>query len=72
VGALTSLCLWSGEGGKNGITLVRAMDPSAIIALGGVRVPMLGECAWLAIIMRHMMVVLAPATQAKARMGPRA
>ncbi len=48
------------------------MDVSAVIALGGVRVPALRECAQLAIIMRHMMVVVAPATQARARMGTRA
>jgi hypothetical protein len=41
--------------------MVRVMDTSAVIALGGVQVPMLGECTRLAIIMRHMMVVVAPA-----------
>jgi hypothetical protein len=36
------------------------MDMSAIITLGGVRKPMLGERAWLAIIIIYMMVVVAP------------
>jgi hypothetical protein len=35
---------------KNGIALVRAMDTSAVITLGGVQIPALGECAQLAII----------------------
>jgi hypothetical protein len=69
VGALISLCCSSREGGKNGIALVGAMDMSAIIALRGVRVSTLGECAQLAIIMRHMMVVVAPAAQVRVRMG---
>jgi hypothetical protein len=72
VGVLTSLCHWGGEGGKNIIVLVRAVDTSAIIALGGVRVPALGECDPLAIIMRYMMLIVAPASQARARMGTRA
>jgi hypothetical protein len=60
VGALTFLCRWSGEGGKNGILLVRAMVMSVIVILG-VKIAMLGECAWLEIIIGHMMVVVAPA-----------
>ncbi len=32
------LCLWSGEGGKDSIAFVRAMNVSAIVTLGGVRV----------------------------------
>jgi hypothetical protein len=35
------LCLQSGEGGKDSITFVRAMNVSAIITLRGVQVPML-------------------------------
>jgi hypothetical protein len=60
-GALTSLCRWSKEGGKNGIALVRAMDTSAVITLRGVQIPALGECARLAIIIIYMMVAIAPA-----------
>ncbi len=45
---------------------------SAVIALGKVRMPALGECTRLAIIMRHIMVVIIPAAQARARMGLRA
>ncbi len=41
LGALL-LCLQSGEGGKDRITFVQAMNASAVITLGGVRVPMLG------------------------------
>jgi hypothetical protein len=61
VGTLTFLCRWSREGGKNSIAPVRAMDTSTIITLGGVQIPMLGERAWLAIIIVYMMVVVAPA-----------
>ncbi len=61
MGALTSLCCWSRDGAKNSIPLVRVMDTSAIIALGGVQIPALGECAQLAITMTHMMTVVAPA-----------
>jgi hypothetical protein len=64
---LTFLCRWSGEGGKNGIALVRAIDMSAVIPLGGVQVPGLGEHALLAVILSHMMIVVAPAAQAKER-----
>jgi hypothetical protein len=38
------------------------MDMSAVITLEGVQTPMLGECAWLAIIIIYMMVVAAPAS----------
>jgi hypothetical protein len=61
VGALTCLCRWSGEGGKNGIALVRAMDTSAVITLGGAHTPVLGERTWLAIIIIYVVVVVAPA-----------
>ena len=46
---------------KNGITLVRAMDTSAAVTLGGVQVPVLGERTRLAVILSHMVVVIAPA-----------
>jgi hypothetical protein len=71
VDVLTFLCCWSGEGGKNGIALVKVMEMSAVIALKGVQIPPLGECAWLAIIINHMMVAVAPAAQARARQGTR-
>ena len=61
LGALV-LCLWSGEGGKNSVTFVRAMNASAIVTLRGVRVPALGCCAWLAIILINMMVVVVAPT----------
>ncbi len=51
MGALTFLCRWSREGGNNGIVLVEAMDTSAVITLGGVPIPALGECTWLAVIL---------------------
>jgi hypothetical protein len=54
VGVLAFLCRWSGEGGKNSIALVRAMDTLAVITLGGVQIPTLGELARLAIITSHM------------------
>jgi hypothetical protein len=72
MGTLTSLCHWSGEGGKNVIALVRAMDTSAVITLGGLRIPALGERAWLVIILSHMVIVIAPASQARARPRTRA
>ncbi len=37
------------------------MDTSAIITLRGVRIPMLGEHACLAIIIIYVMVIVAPA-----------
>jgi hypothetical protein len=40
LGALL-LRLWSGEGGKDSIAFVRAMNASAVVTLGGVRVPVL-------------------------------
>jgi hypothetical protein len=61
VGALTFLHHWSGEGGKNGIALVRAMDMSIVITLGGVQITTLGKCAQLAVILSHMVIVIAPA-----------
>jgi hypothetical protein len=60
LGALL-LCLWSGEGGKDSIAFVRAMNASAIVTLRGVQVPALGGCARLAVILADMMVVVAPA-----------
>ncbi len=59
LGALL-LHLRSKEGGKDSIAFVRAMNASAIVTLGGVRVPTLGDCTWLAIILVNMMVVVAP------------
>jgi hypothetical protein len=57
---ITSLCLWSREGdGKNIIALIQAMVMFVIIVLG-VQIPALGGCAWLAIILFDMMVVVAP------------
>ncbi len=46
--------------GKNGVTYIQAMVMSIIIILG-VQIPMLGGCAWLAIMLFDMMVVIAPA-----------
>jgi hypothetical protein len=60
LGAITSLCLWSREGGKNAITLVQAMVMSVIIVLG-VRTPTFGGCTRLAIMLFDMMVFVAPA-----------
>ncbi len=59
LGALL-LHLRSNKGGKDSIAFVRAMNASAIITLGGVRVPALGDCTWFAIILVDMMVVVAP------------
>ncbi len=67
LGALTFLCNWCGEGCKNGVALVRAMNTSAVITLGGVQEPMLGERTQPAVILSHMVVVVAPAAQARAR-----
>ncbi len=64
--------LWRREGGKNSIALVRVMDTSAAITLRGVQVPALGECAWFAIIMGYMMVVVASAAQVRAKPRTRA
>ncbi len=72
LGALNFLHRWSGEGGKHSIAFVRAMDTSTIITLGGVWVSTLGECAWLAVILSHMVIVVAPAAWAKARQRTRA
>ncbi len=60
MGVLTFLHHCGGEGGKNGITLVRAMVMSVIVVLR-VQIPLIGECARLAIIIGYMMVILAPA-----------
>ncbi len=57
---ITSLCLWSREGGKNTIALVQAMVMSVIIVLG-IGSPAFDGYAWLAIIMFDMMVFIAPA-----------
>ncbi len=65
--ALTFIQRWSGEGGRNGIAFVRAMDTSAVITLGGVQVSALGERTWLAVILSHMVVVIAPAAWVRAR-----
>jgi hypothetical protein len=54
------LCLWSEEGNKNAINFVGAMNASAIVALGGVQVLVLGGCTWLAIIFVNVMVFVAP------------
>ncbi len=59
LGALL-LCLWSGEGGKDSIAFVRAMNASAVVTLGEVRILALRDCAWLAIILIDMMMVVAP------------
>jgi hypothetical protein len=72
VGALTFLCHWSGEGGKSSIALVSAMETSAIITLGEVQKSTLGECPLIAIIISHMIAVVAPAAQARSRPGTRA
>ncbi len=71
LGAITSLCLWSREGGKNGIALITAMVMSVIIILG-VQIPAFGGCAQLAITIFDMMVVLAPAAWMRARTRTRA
>jgi hypothetical protein len=60
LGLITSLCLWSREGGKNGIALVRAMVMSIIIILR-VQTPVFGGCARLAIMLFDMMVFVAAA-----------
>jgi hypothetical protein len=60
VGALNFLCRFSRKGSKNSIVPVRAIDMSIIIILVGLQVPILGGCACLAIIMRHMIVVIPP------------
>jgi hypothetical protein len=43
------------------------MDASAVISLGGVRISMLEGRIWLAVILGHMVVVIAPAAQVRAR-----
>jgi hypothetical protein len=61
LGALTFLCNWSGEGGKYRNALVKAMNTSAVFTHGGVRVPVLEGRIWPAVILTHMVVVIAPA-----------
>ncbi len=56
------LCLWSREGGKDSIAFVRAMNASAIIILGGVRVPALEGRIQPTAILVDMMIVVALAT----------
>jgi hypothetical protein len=60
LGAITSLCFWSREGGKNDIALVWAIVMSVIIVLG-IRTPVFGGCAQLAIMLFDMIVFVAPA-----------
>jgi hypothetical protein len=43
-----------------GIALIR-VDMSAVITLGGVQIPVLGEHAWLVVIITYRMVIIAPA-----------
>ncbi len=71
LGALI-LCLWSGVGGKDSIAFVRAMNASAVITLGGVRVPALEGRIWPMVILVNMMIVLALAAWARARPRSRA
>jgi hypothetical protein len=37
------------------------MDMSAVITLGGIQVPALGEHAWLVVILSQLVIVVAPA-----------
>jgi hypothetical protein len=48
------------------------MDMSTVITLGGVRVPVLGGRTWLAVILSHMVIVIATAARARARLRTRA
>jgi hypothetical protein len=48
------------------------MDTPAVITLRGVQVPALGERARLAVILSHMVIVVAPAAQTRARPRTRA
>jgi hypothetical protein len=43
----------------NTVLLVRAMDLSTVITLGGVQISKFGEHAWFAIIIVYMIVVVA-------------
>jgi hypothetical protein len=52
---------WRGEGGKHSIVLARMMDMSVAVILRGVHELVLGGCACLVVVMRHMMVVITPA-----------
>ena len=58
LGALL-LCLWSGEGGKDSIALVMAMNASAVVTLGGVQVPVLEGRIQPKVILVDMMIVVA-------------
>ncbi len=71
LGAIISLCLWSREGSKNAIALVRAIVMSVIIIVG-VRTPAFGRYTWLAIMLLDMMIFVAPAAWARARTRARA
>ncbi len=66
------LCLWSGEGGKDSISFVRAMNASTIVTLRGVRVPALEGRIWPMVILVDMMIVVALAAWASARPRSRA
>jgi hypothetical protein len=48
---------------QNGIplALARVIDTSTVITHGVVQVPVLGERAWLGVILSHMVIVIAPA-----------
>ncbi len=70
LGVIISICLWSREGSKNAIALVRAMVMSIIIVIG-VQTPAFGHCAWLAIMLFDMMTFVAPAAWARVRMRAR-
>ncbi len=63
---------WSGEGGKNSIALIRAMNTSAVVTLGGVQVSALEGRSWPVVILSHMVVVIVPANQSRARPRTRA
>ncbi len=58
MGALL-LLLWSRESGKDSIAFVRAMNASAIVTLGGVRVPVLEGRIQPMVILVDMMIVVA-------------
>ncbi len=49
----------SGEGGKDSIAFVRAMNVSAVVTLGGIRVPALEGQICSVVILVDMMVVVA-------------
>ncbi len=70
LGAIISLCFRSREGSKNAIDLIRAIAMSVIIVLG-VQTTAFGWCAWLAIMLFDMMIFVAPAAWARAKMRAR-